>query len=124
MAEPVEKPYILTKAEERLLAVLLDPASRLRTVKENCKIARVNRDTYYAAFNKPGFERLYQAESMNLVRRDAAHMVNSLMREAKRGNVQALKIGLEMAGLYTEKHEVVTETYAEMIARIRANHKS
>lgn len=91
----------------------------MKSVKETIAEAKINRETYYKAFKKEGFRKLYKEEAMEIVRRAVAPMVNALVKEAKRGSAQHLKMGLEIGDIYTEKHEVVTETYADRIKRLR-----
>ncbi len=109
--KPIEKPYIPTRAEERLLDILMDPASRFRTVKDNCAVAKVNQEIYYKAMNKPGFCKVYRERTTALFIRALAPVIytmdqrmNRLIYEVVCGYIAALTIGLESSGLY-EKHE-------------------
>ena len=115
-----QMPYVPTKTELRLLETLLNPASRLKSVTDICKEARISRVTYYALFKRPDFCKLYRESAVDMILQAIAPMVHALLREAKRGNAQHLKMALEIAGVYVEKREVTTETYSERIKRIRA----
>jgi hypothetical protein len=54
----------------------------------------------------PGFRDAVNALALDLVRDDVANIVAALVREAKKGSAQHIKMALEMAGLYTEKLEI------------------
>ncbi|MNW61554.1 hypothetical protein D3C74_396230 [compost metagenome] len=44
-----------TRSEQALLEALLNPEHRIKSVTDVCKIAKVDRTTYYRAFAKPEF---------------------------------------------------------------------
>ncbi len=110
--------WLPTEAEERLLDALLDPASRMLSVLDICRKAKVGKDTYYRAFAKPEFRALYHKCSLELISHKVAPVVNALVKEASRGSAPHIKMALEIAGIYVEKQEVVTETYAERLKRL------
>jgi hypothetical protein len=95
--------YAPSKTELRLLEVLINPASRLRTVTEICKLAKIARQTYYEIFKRPEFCALYRSLSLDIIKRNTGPLVNTLIREANRGSAQHLKMALEMAYMYVEK---------------------
>lgn len=95
--------YEPTKAEQKLLEVLLNPEHRLKSITEICAIADIERGTYYNAFRKPEFVAHYQAEALEMVKHDVGPILNAYRKEAKRGSVQHGNVLLEMAGLYTPK---------------------
>jgi hypothetical protein len=96
----------LTASEEALLEVLLNPENRMKSVTDICKIAKIERRTYYRAFAKPYFVTIYNKRSIDLVKQSVSPVINSFIREAQRGSFQHGKVILEMAGLYTEKSDV------------------
>lgn len=96
----------LTKAEQNLLEVMLNPENRMKSVTEICKLAKIERVTYYRAFQKPEFVEIYNKRSVDLVKQSVASVLNTFVREAQRGSFQHGKIILEMAGVYTEKSDV------------------
>lgn len=104
----------LTKAEENLLEVLLNPENRMKSVTEICKAAKIERATYYRAFAKPDFVRIYNKQSIDLVKQCVSPVINSFIREAQRGSFQHGKILLEMAGLYSENSNVKLSGSVEM----------
>lgn len=96
----------LTKAEQILLETLLNPENRMKSVADICKLAKVDRATYYRAFAKPEFVSVYNKRSVDLVKQNVASVINTFVREAQRGSFQHGKVLLEMAGIYTEKSDV------------------
>lgn len=101
----LEKAYLPTKTEEALLEVLLNPANRLKTVEDQCKMVPCDKKTYYNAFKKQGFNDLYREMSLALITRNVAPVVNACVREAVRGSAVHIKIALTMADMYSEKSE-------------------
>ena len=99
----------LTKAEEILLEVLLNPENRMKSVTDICKIAKIERMTYYRAFAKPEFVDMYNKRSVDLVKQSVAPIINTFVREAQRGSFQHGKILLDMAGMYNEKLRLSAE---------------
>lgn len=100
------KKYVPSRTEQQLLSVLLDPASRLKTVSEICQDAKISRDTYYEIFKRSNFCALYKKEALNVIRRAVAPMTHALIREATRGSAPHLKMGLEITDIYTEKQDI------------------
>ncbi len=98
--------YNPTKAEQALLDTLLNPENRMKSVTDVCKVAKIDRVTYYRAFAKSEFVALYQWRSMDLIRQHVAPVINAFIREAQRGSFQHGKVLLEMAGVYTDKLEL------------------
>ena len=104
-----EKDYIPTKIEMAILEVVLDPANRLKNVSDICKLVPCDRKTYYFAFKKPGFAKLYRDEALEMVRRSVAPVLHACVREASRGSHNHAKIVLGMADMYHERKEVTGE---------------
>lgn len=98
--------YEPSLSEEKLLEVLLNPQYRMKSITEVCRIAEIDRSTYYRAFAKPGFNELYKQKSIELVNQQVAPVINAFVAEAKRGSFQHGKVLLEMGGVYTEKQQV------------------
>jgi hypothetical protein len=96
----------LTNAEQILLEVLLNPENRMKSVTEVCKLAKIERMTYYRAFQKPEFVEIYKSRSMDLVKQSLASILNTFVREAQRGSIQHGKVLLEMTGIYSESSNV------------------
>lgn len=100
----------LTKAEHSILEAMLNPENRMKNVADICKIAKVDRSTYYRAFQKPYFIETYKELSESLVKQSIAPLINTFIREAQRGSFQHGKVLLEMAGLYNKKDDDDTKT--------------
>ena len=98
--------YTPTLKEQDLIEVLLDPESRLLTVSARCQKAGIDRSTYYDAFKKPGFVRLYRDMCVSLISQNLGPIIRAFEKEAMKGSYNHGKVLLEMAGLYTEKREV------------------
>ena len=94
--------YVLTRKEENLIEVMLDPANRMKSITDICKRANCSRVTYYEAFNKPGFVKIHKERSVALAEKYLGSVMNAFVREAARGSFQHGKILLEMAGVYKE----------------------
>jgi hypothetical protein len=99
----VDTSYHLTKAEERILVVLCDPANRDKTVVDICKVAEVCRETYYRAIQKPHFTELAQQLAIAVIKQQVIPLVNSGIAAAKQGSFQHWKVLMEMGGLYDPK---------------------
>lgn len=95
--------YMPTKAEEKLLEVLVNPENKDKTVSEICALANIGRRTYYDIFKKTEFVNYYQQLSFELVKQAVMPVINSVAKEAKAGSFQHSKMILEMAQMYTEK---------------------
>jgi hypothetical protein len=98
--------YSPTSAELRLLQVLLDPNFVGKSVVDKCKAANCTTPIYYAAIKKPGFNEMCKQTAIDLIKAEVLPLIQSGLREAKRGSFQHWKVLLEMAGLYSEKSEV------------------
>lgn len=94
--------YKPTKAEAKLLEVMLNPAYRLKSISEVCEIAGISRRQYYNIFAKPEFVDHYKQESKALASKHIGQVLNAFVKEASRGSFQHGKVLLEMAGLYQE----------------------
>lgn len=94
--------YEPTEKERNLLEVLLNPEYRMKSITDVCKLAKCSRPVYYEAFSKPGFVRLYEQKSKEVVKQALGPVLNTFVREALRGSFQHGKVILEMAGVYTD----------------------
>ena len=93
----------LTPKRQRIMEALLNPEHRLKTITEICNICQVTRETYYQAFNNPEFVKIYTAESKKLGVKALAPMVNSQIKSALRGDVQAAKLVMTYIGEYADR---------------------
>lgn len=119
----------LTKKEQELLELLLNPQHRTKTVTEICKLADCSRTVYYKAFQKPEFKQKYEDEAKELVKQAIGPVVNTFIREALRGSFQHGKVILEMAGIYSEKSslditvDVVVDRRKRLLELLETPHK-
>ncbi len=98
-----ESIYLPTKAEERLLAVLTNPASRLWPINEIWKAAKINKDTYYKSIKKPGFRKLCDEVTREVLHNANTQAAHAFVREAVRGSYPHLKTLFEINGIYKPK---------------------
>ena len=113
--------YKPTPCEQRILEALLDPKNRRKTVTELCRIAEVDRKTYYNAYQKPEFVALVKDESRRLVLAAVLPTIHAFSKEAKKGSYQHGKVLLEMAGVYCEKKETKAEVQANGGFEVKIN---
>lgn len=91
--------YSPTKLEEKLLEIMLQPENRYKTVSEICRMAEIDRSTYYRAFAKAEFMAHYKAECRRMVDRAIGPVLNAFVKQAVAGSFQHGKVLLEMGGL-------------------------
>lgn len=115
--------YMPTKAEEKLIEVLVNPEHKQKNVIEVCEIAGISQRHYYDIFKKAEFVTHYKQISFDLVRQSIMPVLSSVIKEAKAGSFQHSKMILEMADMYTEKrkHEHSGETGVKIINDIPRN---
>jgi len=92
-----------TKAQERLLEIVLDPSNRMKSVKEICDLADVSRQTYYDAYRDENFVEYALLEAKKVAARYAVQVMGAFVNEAKRGSYQHGLVILDMAGMYAPK---------------------
>lgn len=108
MSKTVTKPneYRPTKAEKRLLEALVNPENMRINVEDLCAVAKISKNTYYAAMKKPGFVKLVNETTLELVKGKVSDVLNASYRYALTDKgFQDRKILLQMAGLLVEKSE-------------------
>jgi hypothetical protein len=123
--------YQATPCEKKLLEVLLNPECRFFTVTKICKEAGINRQTYYNAFDKPGFVEYYHDSSIDFVKQSVGPIITAFTKMAVGGSFQHGKILLEMAKLHKDSVDVnsrnlnldttdpkeAAQAYAELVKR-------
>lgn len=114
----------LTPKQQILLEALMDPANRLKSISELCGLLKMDRKTYYQAWENPEFVRRHRAATKGLAERHAAQVLNSFVREATRGSYQHGKVILEMAGVYQPKevHELTGKGGGPIQTESKATH--
>lgn len=101
--------YKPTKAELKLLEVLVNPEHKEKNVVDICEIAGISQRHYYDIFKKQAFIEYYKQKSFDLVKQSVMPILNAVVKEAKAGSYHHAKLILEMGDMYTEKvKQVVT----------------
>jgi hypothetical protein len=111
MAEQKPTEYEPTLAEKRLIEVELNPENIYKSVSEKCRLAKINRSTYYESYKKPEFKELVKNVGLNIIIQNVLPTIHTFARESKRGSFQHGKVLLEMAEMYTEKTEQKIESH-------------
>lgn len=101
-----EPTYNPTRAEKKLLEVILDPTAVSMTITDICATAGVVRNIYYDAMEKPEFVAYYHEIVKGYISAKAAPLINSALKEAEKGSFQHIKLLLEMAGLHTDSKTI------------------
>ena len=91
--------YEPTPGELKLLEVLLDPDNRNKSKTEICRIAGLDRQTYYNAYKKPEFRALITKTSKDLVLEYVLPTIHAFAKFAQTGSYQHGEALLEMAEL-------------------------
>jgi len=98
--------YKPTKAEQKLLEVLLNPNSIGKSVTAMCREAGVSTKVYYTGVKKEGFNDLVRDVSIELIKGKIAHVINATYENAlEPKGFQDRKMILAMANAYTDKVE-------------------
>lgn len=105
MAEANGNKYKPTPCEEKLILALANPENIGLSITDLCHVAGISRKTYYEAFKKPEFVQMCRETSFDLVKQAVMPVINTFVREAKKGSYNHGKVILEMAQVYTEKQQ-------------------
>ena len=90
----------LTEAGVRLLKVITKPENRLKSITDICVMADIARGTYYNLFRTESFTKAYIEACQLMLLSYALPASAALGEQAKRGDTGAIKMVLELAGLY------------------------
>lgn len=110
--------YKPSRAECRLLDVLLDPGSRRLTITDICKKAGTCRPTYYKAMDNEEFVNLLKEASKGLLNKHLGTLVNVAIREAIKGNFAFWKECMEMSGMKDKPELIIKMTATERDERL------
>lgn len=103
--EMIVKEYDISPGGKRLLEVLTEPENRMKSVTEQCQIAEISRDSYYRLFRLDNFVEAYY-ESCKLACLSAAlPVMHTVAEKAKKGDMAAAAMVLEMSGLHKKTVE-------------------
>jgi len=90
----------LTEAGVRLLKIITKPENRLKSITDICTMADIARGTYYNLFRTDSFVKAYTEACQLMLLSYALPASAALGEQAKRGDTAAIKMVLELAGLY------------------------
>jgi hypothetical protein len=96
----------LTKTEERLLEVMLNPNNVGKSISELCQLAGISRVWYYKLMEKESFKRHLTKTANELIKDKLLPVVNATLKYAlqEKGH-QDRKLILTMANMYRDKSE-------------------
>lgn len=104
---PTDKPR-LSDAGEKLLEVLKVPELRAQSVTSICQHADISRDSYYRLWKSPDFMQAYSGLCKDTLLSFALPASQALGKQAEMGDVQAIKMILEMSGIYSPTTKIET----------------
>lgn len=98
--------YWLPNAKQKKLAQLLADPTDDRTNQEKTNEAGVSLRTYYRYISNPTFVEYVNSLVPQETDREIAPIWRSLCAEARKGNVQAIKLFFEAKGIYLPKSSI------------------
>ena len=113
--------YNLKGKQFKLLEVLINPAFLNKSITDICKKAKISRGTYYTYLKDETFKKALNEARTELIEIAVLPIVNKMIKDAKKGNFQAGKTILEMAGVYTQKLDVDATITIEAPEDIKKN---
>lgn len=115
--------YGLTAAEQRLLAVKLNPENYGKSITAISKLAEISREAYYEIIKRPRWAAAYSATSMDFLRAHIGDILQASVKFAKsdKGGHQDRKMLLEMAGVYVPP-KMRLDADIQMEAQVQAQH--
>lgn len=90
----------LTEAGIRLLEVVTRPECRTMNITKQCELAGISRGTYYNLFRDESFKKAYTELCQTMLLSGAAPASQALNAQAAMGDTVAIKMLLELAGIY------------------------
>ena len=116
------KPY--TGKRRKLLDVLFDPDNIGDDITELCRKAKISRAIFYKYTDEPEFNKAIIEGTLKLYAKHLPQSANSLIKQAKRGNIQASKLlhqallmvdnkGAINIGVSVEPTQATTQTYKD-----------
>jgi len=95
--------YAPTTAARKLLEVRLDPANRLKSISEQCRMADISRDSWYRLMEDDAYIEWEKGEAVKRLGRFAAPLLMTYVNEGLRGSKQHADVLLDMLGIYTQR---------------------
>ena len=90
----------VTDAGIKLLEIVTRPECRTMTITKQCELAGISRGTYYNLFRDSGFQKTYTELCKTMLLAGAAPASQALNAQAAMGDTAAIKMLLELAGIY------------------------
>lgn len=90
----------------RLMNTMLNPDNMDLPVRRICSIARVSPQTYYRATEDEGFMKEYRKRSKALIGPSVGLIINKLIDQAQAGDVRAIRLALEMDGMFVPEQKL------------------
>lgn len=90
----------VTEAGIKLLEIVTRPECRTMTITQQCQLAGISRGTYYNLFRDDNFKRTYAELCKTMLLAGAAPASQALNAQAAMGDTAAIKMLLELAGIY------------------------
>lgn len=90
----------VTEAGVKLLEVVTRPECRTMTITKQCELAGISRGTFYNLFKDDNFKKAYTELCQTMLLAGAAPASQAAIAQAAMGDMNAVKIILEMAGIY------------------------
>ena len=116
--------YIPDGIEQKMLEVLLDPCHRMASVKKQCELMGISRQTYYTRMKNKEFMDYYIHMCRENMRQRAGELMNIGIREARKGGPGAFQYWKEIAKMIgivdNDKMNVEVEGDMEITVRFAA----
>ena len=90
----------VTDAGIKLLEIVTRPECRTMTITQQCALAGISRGTYYNLFRDDAFKKTYAELCKTMLLAGAAPASQALNAQAAMGDTAAIKMLLELAGIY------------------------
>jgi|GEM_PF-1858888 hypothetical protein len=98
--KPTDRFPGLSEAGGQLLEAIIDPVNRILPITKLCERAGISRDSYYRLWKQPEFQTAYRELCQTTCLSQALAAMQALCQQAARGDTGAIKMVLEMAGIY------------------------
>jgi hypothetical protein len=108
----------LTNERMKLLEVISNPEHRFKSITDICKIAGVQRITYYRAMKDQNFVTAIKRKKEELLNGAILPVINTFIKEAIRGSYKHGEALLKMSGDLIEKQEIKGEFKTEVNSTI------
>jgi len=118
----------VTDAGIKLLEIVTRPECRTMNITKQCELAGISRGTYYNLFRDDGFKKTYAELCKTMLLAGAAPASQALNAQAALGDTAAIKMLLELAGIYQPtarvEHTHTVEAGSSLLDMYRARQKA